>query len=82
MLSIRLNIPILGLNMNNQITDDAATEIPSVEEYNVRKNPMPFSFSFANKAKNKAMRMPIGTVYKTNKPVAFMLLINAADSIK
>ena len=38
--------------MNNQITDEAATEIPIVDEYIVRKKPIPFSFSFANKAKN------------------------------
>ena len=81
-LSNRLNIPILGLNMNSQMTDDAATEIPIVDEYIVRKKPIPFNFSLANKAKNSEKMIPIGTVYRTNNPVAFILLRNAEDSSK
>ena len=44
---------MLGLNMKSHMTEEAATEMPIVDEYIVRKKPIPFNFSFASKAKEQ-----------------------------
>lgn len=77
--SISLSNPIVGLNKYSQNTEAAATDTPIVEEKIVRKKPIPFSFSFAIIARNKLMITVVGTVYKTNKNVDFMLFKNIGE---
>ena len=76
---ILFNIPIVGLYINIQITDEAATLIPIVEENSVLKMPIPLTFSFAINAKNSAKMIPAGTVKRTKSNVALILFLKLWD---
>src|SRR5690625_2588042 len=79
--SILFNTPNDGWNRNKNIVAPAAMDTPIVDAKIVRKNPIPLIFSLASTARNNAIMISAGTVYKTNKNVATILFLNSDDCI-
>ena len=63
----------------SEINDATATDVTTVDEKTVRKNPMPRILWCASTARSRPSTMPIGTVRNTNSTVTLKLLVNRCD---